>query len=56
MRKVFRLLGIIAEAIFDVAEDKPVENNLGRYRARELFDAGMISGSQYNEARNADSE
>lgn len=56
MRKVFRLLGVLVEAVFDIAEDKPVKNNLGRYKARELFDAGMISGSQYNEARNADVE
>ena len=56
MRKVFRLLSIIAEAIFDIADDKPAKSNLGRYRAREMFDAGMISGTQYNEARKADAE
>lgn len=54
MRKVFRLLGIVLGAIVEIADGKPAKNNLGRYRARELYDAGMISGSQYNEARDAD--
>jgi len=51
VKTVFRLLSIVVGAIFDVADDKPVKSNLGRYRARELFDDGLISGNQYNQAR-----
>lgn len=56
MRKVFRLLGIVLQAIFDITEEKPAKSQLGRYQAREQFDAGMISYSKFNEARKADFE
>ncbi|WP_165475042.1 hypothetical protein [Legionella yabuuchiae] len=54
MRKVFRLLGIIAEAIFDIAEDKPVKNKVCIFEARRLYESGSISMEEYNEAFEAD--
>lgn len=50
MRKVFRLLAMVLDAIVGVAEDKPVKRYMSVYEAQDKLDAGLITIREYNEA------
>lgn len=50
MRKVFRLLAVVLDALVGVAEDKPAKRYLTVYEARDKFDKGLISIREYNES------
>jgi len=49
MRKVFRLLSVVLDAIVGVAEDKPHKPYMSVYEAREKYDAGLIGMNEFNE-------
>lgn len=49
MKKVFRLLAVILNALIGVTEDKPAKHYMTVYEAQEKFDAGLISIREYNE-------
>ncbi|KTD20017.1 hypothetical protein [Legionella israelensis] len=49
MRKVFRLLGVVLDAITDIMDEKPKRQYMPVYEAREKFEKGMISVREYNE-------
>ncbi|MCC5792086.1 MAG: hypothetical protein JJT82_05695 [Legionellaceae bacterium] len=49
MRKVFRLLAVVLDAIVGVAEDKPRKPCMSVYEAREKYDAGLIGMNEFNE-------
>ena len=49
MRKVFRLLAVVLNAIVDIADEKPRKRYMSVYEAREKYDAGLISMREYNE-------
>ncbi|HHT9843854.1 TPA: hypothetical protein ACT9I4_001971 [Legionella pneumophila] len=55
MRKVFRLLGIVLDAIVEIADGKPKKINRSVSEAQELFDAGIIDVSEYHDAFRPDS-
>lgn len=50
MRKVFRLLTVVLDALVGVAEDKLAKRYLTVYEAQEKFDKGLISIREYNES------
>ncbi|WP_167554570.1 hypothetical protein [Legionella israelensis] len=50
MRKVFRLLGVILEAIVSAADDKPRKRYMSVNEAQDLYDADLISMREYNES------
>lgn len=49
MRKVFRLLAVMFDAIVGVGEDKPNNRNMSVSEARRKYEAGLISMREYNE-------
>lgn len=49
MRKVFRLLGVVLDAVADIMDEKPKQQYMPVYEAREKFEKGMISMREYNE-------
>ncbi|WP_181951532.1 hypothetical protein [Legionella sainthelensi] len=49
MRKVFRFLVVVLDAIVGVTEDKPRTRYMSVYEAREKYEAGLISMREYNE-------
>lgn len=49
MRKVFRFLVVVLDAIVGVTEDKPRKRYMSVYEAREKYEAGLISMREYNE-------
>ncbi|MFO8827589.1 hypothetical protein SC657_08565 [Legionella pneumophila] len=49
MRKVFRLLAIVLDAIVGVGEDKPNNGCMSVSEARRKYEAGLISMREYNE-------
>lgn len=50
MRKIFRLLVVVLDAVLGLAEDKPAKRYMSIYEAQEKFDNGLISIREYNEA------
>ncbi|WP_080477730.1 hypothetical protein [Legionella pneumophila] len=50
MRKVFRLLAVVLDAIVGVAEDKPDKRYMSVYEAQDKLDNGLITIREYNEA------
>lgn len=50
MRKVFRLLAVVLDALVGVSEDKPAKRSMTVYEAQEKLDKGMISIREYNES------
>lgn len=50
MRKVFRLLMVVLDALVSVAEDKPAKRYMSVYEAQDKLDAGLITIREYNEA------
>ncbi|KTC93569.1 hypothetical protein [Legionella cincinnatiensis] len=50
MRKVFRFLVVVLNAIVGVAEDKPNNRYMSVSEARRKYEAGLISMRAYNEA------
>ncbi|CZG21308.1 TPA: hypothetical protein NI876_000199 [Legionella pneumophila] len=50
MRKVFRLLTVVLDAIVGVAEDKPAKRYMSVYEAQDKLDNGLITIREYNEA------
>lgn len=49
MRRVFRLLAVVFDAIVGVAEDKPNNRYMSISEARRKYEAGLISMREYNE-------
>ncbi len=49
MRKVFRLLAVVLDAIVGVIDDKPRKRYMSVFEAREKYDAGLISMREFNE-------
>ncbi len=49
MRKVFRFLVVVLDAIVGVTEDKSRTRYMSVYEARENYEAGLISMREYNE-------
>lgn len=49
MRKIFRLLSVVLDAIADVMDASPKRQYMPVYEAREKFEKGMISMREYNE-------
>ncbi|CAH15253.1 TPA: hypothetical protein JBD37_03355 [Legionella pneumophila subsp. pneumophila] len=50
MRRVFRLLAVVLDAIVGVAEDKPDKRYMSVYEAQDKLDNGLITIREYNEA------
>lgn len=50
MRKVFRFLAVMLDAIVGVTEDKPNNRYMSVSEARRKYEAGLISMREYNEA------
>lgn len=48
MRKVFRLLAVVLDAIVGVAEDKPAKCYMSVYEAQDKLDNGLITIREYN--------
>ena len=49
MRKVFRLLAVVLDAIVGVIDEKPRKPTMSIYEAREKYDAGLIGMHEFNE-------
>ncbi|KTD73810.1 hypothetical protein [Legionella tucsonensis] len=49
MRKVFRFLVVVLDAIVGVAEDKPHKRYMSISDAQEKYEAGLISMRECNE-------
>ena len=49
MRKVFRLLAVMLDAIVGAIDDKPSKPTTSIYEAREKYDAGLIGMHEFNE-------
>lgn len=49
MRKIFRFLSIVLNALVGIEEEKPATRYMSVYEAQEKLDAGSISMREYNE-------
>ncbi len=49
MRKIFRFLAAVLDAIVGVAEEKPNNRYMSVSEARRKYEAGLISMREYNE-------
>lgn len=50
MRKVFRLLMVVLDALVGVADDKPAKRYMSVYEAQDKLANGLITIREYNEA------
>ncbi|CZO59148.1 hypothetical protein SCO11_01690 [Legionella pneumophila serogroup 1] len=50
MRKVFRLLMVVLDALVGVTEDKPAKRYMSVYEAQDKLANGLITIREYNEA------
>ena len=49
MKKVFRLLSVVLDAVVTAIDDKPRKPTMSIYEAREKYDAGLIGMHEFNE-------
>ncbi|MCW8400756.1 hypothetical protein OQJ26_18400 [Legionella sp. PATHC038] len=49
MRKIFQWVVEFLDAIVGVTEDKPNDRSMSIHEAREKYEAGLISMSEFNE-------